>query len=299
MSVGSSPDGRGTWRRALEWIFLYRGSTRPVALLRIATAIVLWSKFAPYMTLWSSLRTDRFLFSVSFYASTVLMLLGLKSRLASAWSAIAGLAFMLYGGLGLGLEEVANHHTSLLLLTTAFLAMTPCGHSYSVDRWRAVRAAEREGRAAPEERGDLWATRLLMVLITIVYAGGVWAKLSTPGYLNGAEMEKLMILAWPGGDDISPPLLRELGRVGGLLVLLAEIFIPVGLWWPRTRKAAVAVGVILHLVFYVVVPVQTFSVTMILLYLAFVPADDVHRVIDRLSGLTDRPAAEGGARSAA
>ena len=88
MSARSSPDSRGTWRRALEWIFLYRGSTRPVALLRIAMASVLWSKFTPYMTLWSSLRTDRFLFSVSFYASTALMLLGLKSHLASAWSAI-------------------------------------------------------------------------------------------------------------------------------------------------------------------------------------------------------------------
>ena len=133
------------------------------------------------MTLWSSLRADRFPFSVSFYASTLLMLLGLKSRFASAWSAIAGIAFMFYGGLGLGLEEVLNHHTSLLLLATAILAMTPCGDSYSVDRWRAVRAAEREGRAAPEERGDLWATRLLMVLITIVYAGGVWGSSALRG----------------------------------------------------------------------------------------------------------------------
>jgi Vitamin K-dependent gamma-carboxylase len=299
MSAGTSLDGRGTWRRALEWIFLYRGSTRPVALLRIALAGVLWSKFAPYMTLWSSLRPDRFLFSVSFYASTVLLLLGLKSRLAAAWCAIAGIAFMLHGGLGLGLEEVMNHHTTLLLVTTAILAMTPCGQSYSVDRWRAVRAAEREGRAAPEERGDLWATRLLMVLTTIVYVGGVWGKLSASGYLNGAEMEKLIILAWPGGDEISPPFLRELGRVGSLLVLLAEIFVPIGLWWTRTRRAAVVVGVLLHLVFYVVVPVQTFSVTMILLYLAFVPADDVHRILDRLSGLADRPAAKGGARSGA
>ena len=110
-------------------------------------------------------------------------------------------------------------------------------------------------------------------------------------------MEKLMILAWPGGDEISPPLLRGLGRAGSLVVLLAEIFVPIGLWWARARRAAVVVGLLLHFVFYVVVPVQTFSVTMILLYLAFVPADDVHRILDRLSGLTGRPDAEGGARS--
>jgi hypothetical protein len=56
----------------------------------------------------------------------------------------------------------------------------------------------------------------------------------------------------------------------------------VGLWIPRWRNAFLALGVALHAVFYVLIPVETFSVTMFALYLAFVDPEDVDRVVDAL-----------------
>ncbi len=61
------------------------GSTRPVALVRIGVALILWSRFGsdlgPYMRhTWSWLALG-----LSFYASTTLMLLGFRTRLATGW----------------------------------------------------------------------------------------------------------------------------------------------------------------------------------------------------------------------
>jgi|GEM_PF-5153702 len=41
-------------------------------------------------------------------------------------------------------------------------------------------------------------------------------------------------------------------------------------------------GVLFHGSLYFVVPVETFSATMILLYLAYFEPDDVHRAIDNV-----------------
>ena len=69
---------------------------------------------------------------------------------------VAYYGFGFYGGV----DHWTGHHTYTAVAGSVLLAMTPCGRSWSVDRWWAVRRAERGGRAPPPERGHLFAQGL-------------------------------------------------------------------------------------------------------------------------------------------
>lgn len=65
--------------------------------------------------------------------------------------------------------------------------------------------------------------------------------------------------------------------------ILVEPFVMVALWWPRLRLPGVIVGSLFHLLLYWSLPVGTFSLTVIVLYLAAFDADAVHRFVDRMN----------------
>ena len=65
---------------------------------------------------------------------------------------------------------------------------------------------------------------------------------------------------------------------------IRDSVLPFGLWSRRWQGWCALVGVAMHLAFYVLLPVNTFSVQMVVLYLAFFDPEVVHRTIDRLLG---------------
>ena len=62
-----------------------------------------------------------------------------------------------------------------------------------------------------------------------------------------------------------------------------ELALALAPWWPRLRRIALPLGVVMHAAFYVVLPVATFSATVVLLYLAALDPDAVTRVVARLA----------------
>lgn len=78
--------------------------------------------------------------------------------------------------------------------------------------------------------------------------------------------------AWPGFHEICIAL--------GVLTVVTEYALGIGLFFPAARRVLVPAGVLFHAGLDFAVPVQTFSMTMILLYLAYFDADEVHRVLD-------------------
>src|ERR1044071_8805153 len=101
------------------------GSTRPIAVVRLFMAPLLWTGFGGDFPLWSSLpgghgsaqTPERAAFLVVitpiFFAATVLMFFGYKSRLGSALAA-AMLAIMhFYLGRLHGYAHYVHHHTQL------------------------------------------------------------------------------------------------------------------------------------------------------------------------------------------
>jgi len=76
-------------------------------------------------------------------------------------------------------------------------------------------------------------------------------------------------------------------------VVVVEYALPVFLVVRRLVPLALFFGIGLHAVFFAVLPLQTYSVTMILMYIVVVDPDAVHRVIDRMQGYPPRGEAGG------
>jgi hypothetical protein len=147
-----------------------------------------------------------------------------------------------------------------------------------------VRRAERAGSPPPPERGLVWAQLLIAVQLSAVYFWGAVDK-CTAGWLRGDKFEAQLLQFI---FDSDPP---ELAGWRALLVLASvgtvalEFALAVGLWFARARRWLIPAGVGLHVFIYVTLPVEVFSALSVLLYLAYLDPDEVHRTIDRLSGV--------------
>ena len=258
-------------------------SSRSSALLRIGLALLLWARFAGDLV-WTDATTPRFFaLSTAFFAATTAMLLGACSRLAALAS--AALAAFLYVVWGVMRNEpgVAHHHVYLLTAATFFCALTPCGRSYSLDRWWALRRAERAGAAPPPERGNVWGLRLLALQLSAVYLWSAYDKLAA-GFLSGARLERILLWYYAGFDLAALPGFHPAVVAASVATVALELALGVGLLLPRARRYLLLPGLLFHGLLYVALPVNTFSATMALGYLGYVDPDAVHRVLDRLQG---------------
>jgi len=272
---------RWLWRLYVEQVLCFEGSTRPVSLLRIAIALLMWSRYAGHTAHPALAHTpDIIALNVLFWVSTTAMLLGFQSRWAAGLAGVAGLAQFYWQGLHLGVEALHVHHVYTLGITAALLAATPCGGSFSVDRWLALRRAESRGEAAPPEWGPLWGQRIIAVMVCVMYLGTAYEK-SYWHYLNGNAMEMAYTTLYLGSDVPMPPVAKALTAASSGVVWALEWLLPITLWFRRFRWVSIGLGVLMHAGMYILIPVATFSLTMCGLYLMFLDPDEVHRHIDR------------------
>jgi len=274
------------WQQLRKWALETEGSTRSSALIRIFLVTLLWARWANDLVLFREFASPQgwvfVAIGVNFYLATTLMLVGLWTRFAGIWTASVVATMVVYAG-ALGRGDWGHHHTYLLAQAACLCACTPSGRSYSIDRWLAVRRAEASGEPLPPERGNLWGLRLMSLQLSSIYFWGAFDK-SSFAFLSGERMEHYLMWFYLGSDRPSA------GWVGALLLLIAvttvllEYALSVGLLFRRSRRYLLLPGIALHALFYVLVPVFTFSATMVCLYLAVVDANTVHRIIDRLHG---------------
>ncbi|MEQ1565980.1 MAG: HTTM domain-containing protein [Myxococcota bacterium] len=264
----------------MSWLTAER-STRPMGLLRVLLPLIAWSRWGEELLPYHDLSPDRLALSLAFFTCTTWMLVGWYGRLATA--ATAGvMAVIVFGyGRAWGVEDWAHHHTTLLGESFALLALTPCSASFSLDRWLVVSRARAAGLPPPPERGPSWAVGLIALQVSTVYFWSAFDKTNLP-FLSGARLEQIFVELYWTSDWTSPGWARLLFFVGGAGAVALEYTLAVALWVPRVRGAALIAGLALHAAFYVLLPVGTFSVTMVALYLAFVDADAFHRAVDRL-----------------
>lgn len=250
------------------------GSTRPVALLRVAFPLLAWACWGTGLHPYDLTEPWLVPLALSFWPATTLMALGLWSRFTTAWA--AGTVFLLYhlGGFAYGKrpDDWIHHHHYVLMIAMVLLAFTPCGRSFSLDRWRA---------AEPEpEVGPLWATRLLGVQLCAVYFWGAYDK-SSWLWMSGARMEHYFMRFYWGSSPVPEALLYAL-QAAGVLTVVLEYSLALGLFVPRAARVLIPLGVALHVLFYLLIPVSTFSLTCIAIYLVFLDPDAVHAAIDRV-----------------
>jgi hypothetical protein len=273
--------------RWLGWLDAER-STRALGLLRILLVLLAWGRWAYELLPYHDLAPDRLLLSAAFFATTTWMLVGWWGRLATAATG-AVLAVMIYGyGRTWGVEDWTHHHTTLIGQSILLLALTPCSTSFSVDRWLAVSRAERDGLPVPLERGPTWATHLIALQVSTVYFWSAFDKTTIP-FLSGARLEQIFVSVYWQSDFTCPGWLHACFMAAAILTVALEYVLPIGLWIPRLRPVLIPVGLVLHALFYTLIPVATFSATMAALYLAFLDPDAFHAWSDRLL----RPAGAG------
>jgi hypothetical protein len=271
------------WRWIVREMLLYEGSTRGVGLMRILLVGVVWTKYAsklmPFRVFHDPLELTM---SMTFYVASTMMFVGLWSRLSTGVTGALLMAYYYYQGLQLDDDFFIHHHTYLLNIGVLFLAFTDCGKSFSVDRWLALRRARAAGDPPPAEQGVLWGLRLIAFQVTMVYWWGAWDKTHLA---FGERMEHYHMNLFFGSDY--PPFagFTLLMALMGTVTVAIEYALPLALTWPPTRTVSVWIGIVLHILFYLVLPVSTFSATMLLFYIAFLNQESVHRVVDEMMGI--------------
>jgi hypothetical protein len=270
-------------KKLIDWSFNSIGSTRPAAIVRIGLVILIWTRWANGLILIRSFSKLYPIFSISFFVFSTLMLLGIATRINTLWTAFILLTMYYYFGFYLGIESWTHHHTYLLAFAILLSSLTPSGKSYSVDRWLEIKKADRKGNNPPTEIANLWGMRLIAVQLSAIYFWTAFDKLTT-GFYNGSRLEQISMWFYFGSDFPSLFGFHEMAVLAAILTIALEFSLAFGLLFEKTRKYLVFPGLLLHAIFYVLLPVRTYSATMWLLYLAYFDANKVHQVIDKLQG---------------
>ena len=274
---------RRVWAAIVRWALHHEGSTRSAALIRIGLALALWARFGGDLGLFVQSSAAGRTLALVFWIASTCMLIGLGAWLASAITAACVLAMCsAWPALG-GNEGWAHHHVQLLGAATLFCALTPCGRSYSLDRWRALRRAAASGAPAPAERGNLWGLRLIVLQLSVIYLFAAIDKTHL-GFLSGARLEHYLLWYYWGSDAPAWPGFHALLALVAVANVALEYALALGLPWPRTRRWLLLPGLGLHVLFYLLLPVATYSATVMLLYLAYLDPERVHAVLDELGG---------------
>lgn len=273
---------RSPWR-ALEARIAHEGSTRAVALLRIGMAALAWSEYAPAFRGHLDLHAPRIAIGLCFYLCSTLMFVGLYSRMATLGTGVA--LFVAYFQLGYHGYKSAflHHHTYAMNVLIVLLALTPCGASYSLDRWFLLRRAQREGKPAPLERGPLWAVPLLALQIAVIYLGGAYDKLH-PLFLSGGRLQQLFSYYFGSHEGVAIPYFFALMTLSAWATVALEFALGVGLFVRPLQRYLMPLGVAFHALIYWSMPVSSFSLMMMLAYLSFLPEELVDRFLRELDG---------------
>jgi hypothetical protein len=279
--------GSSARARLASWALDTEGSTRSSALLRIGLALLVFARYGSEFLLFRHPEPERLAFAMAFFFCTTAMACGLWSRVSTGATGVLLLTMFYYRGIHLGYDPWVSHHSYLLACATVLCALTPCGRSYSLDRWFALRRAERAGDSLPAERGNLWGLRLLALQVSLVYLYTAWDKTNL-AFLSGDRLQHYAHWYYLGSDPPSWPGFAASAAIAACLTVALEYALAGGMLFVRTRRWLVVPGLLLHAAFYVLLPVRTFSATIVLLYLAYFDAGSVHRVIDRLQGVGTR-----------
>lgn len=184
--------------------------------------------------------------------------------LAVGWhsrpAAVATFAAVAYH-LGLSTTHVHNNR-AFLAVVLAGLAVGPCGRELSVDSWRR----RRRGRPPRPTNAPGWPLWLLRFEASALYGASGLSKLVDPDWFGGtvtwlrAVHHRGELAASPLPGWLLDVLVdRDFHTYAAKVVVLTELFVAVGLWWPPVRRAAVWVAVAFHVAIQLSASVEVFS----------------------------------------
>lgn len=183
------------------------------------------------------------------------MALGVSTRAAAVVSTVLNVAVLAWD------EQTYSGHRVLATMLVAYLVFARSDHAWSVP-------------ARGEGGFDLvpwWPQLLMMMQLSVCYCFAALSKVN-PIFLSGDGLRNWMWVPLP--DWIFGPL--------AIATVVTELFLAVGLWLPRTRWLAAAVGLSLHasIVFTLddPVPLIAFALACVPLYALFLSRPQVFPV---------------------
>ena len=264
----------------LRWGADAQGSTRPLGLMRIAIATIVFVRFANEVSLYQGDSLSFVLLGLAFFGLTSMMLVGFKAQAACTGVALTLMTMHFYMGKVHGYPGWSSHHIYILVVSVSLLALSPCGRSFSWDRYRALAQAQ-DARDIPPEHGDLWPQRLIALQLAALY---FWAAVDKTNwsFLSGQRLEEAFIWSFTG-RALEPLIsLGAILSVLSIVVVVVEYFLAFAIFVRRWQVFVLPLGLALHAAFYVLLPVNTYSATVMVLYLALLDPDAVHRFLDRM-----------------
>lgn len=175
---------------------------------------------------------------------------------------------------------IFNAGDILIRVEALLIALAPSGAGLSFDERRRTGSFWSAQTRAP------WPLRLLQIQLTVVYVATFAARMTGDKWPAGTalsyalRLEDMLILRVPQLISGSPLLMN----VGTWAVLVGELLIGILIWNRRCRPIVAMIGTALHLAIMVTIAVGFFSPAMLLLYLAFLPADMAERWVQRRAG---------------
>lgn len=257
------------------------GSTRAAGLMRIGLGAIALMRFGNELAPYAILGLMGLSLTLLLFCFAFTTILGIRARLSVAGLGATIMLLYALGLNGVGLVTWAHHHVYLLGIACLLLSLCDCGKSFSVDRMRALAT---QGRVRPPaEFGALLGQRLIALQLSALYFWTAVDK-SDWAFVSGQRLEQTM--TWVHSGRVLEFVLHwpALLALASIIVLVVEYWLAVAILLARWRPAAIVVGLTMHISFYLLLPVNTYSITVIVLYLALLDPAAVHRFIDRMLG---------------
>jgi len=232
------------------------GPTEGASLLRIALALIAWAQVGDRLSLAHARDGWDVVLAIAFYCASSCMLVGWRGRLAAGATGLALVAIYHHFGEVHGIEALHRHQSWLLASTVLCLSLSPCHQHLSLDRRRQPLPLD----------GNLWGLRLIALQLSVVYLFGAIDK-TNPAFLSGARLEQIFAEHYFGAA--LPEWLSYVSAPVSVGITIFEYVLAIGLWVPRLRRPLMMLGITMHACFFLLLPVSTFSILSVVLYLAY------------------------------
>ena len=159
------------------------------------------------------------------------------SRFLLVWALLWGV-LALFLGLGRGVVAVSS---TILTMCAAELLLLELWAEYAIMliAWLALALV-----VAPHRRHE--QVFLARILLSTVYAFAALSKLQ-PSWMMGENL-RLLVASRPQAAWLEPFLLQPWLSLAAAAVVVAELWLAIGLWLRRTRLLTAVMGVLLHIV---------------------------------------------------
>ena len=254
-------------------------STRSSALLRIGLVFLAWSCFANRLIIYRTFQSPEwFLLGLLFFIFSGMLFIGWRTKFSNVGVALVLNVMVFYLGVKDNYFTFRTYPATLIAMSLTWLCFLPSGKSFSLDRYIEISKIKDQKNIFLEEIGQVWALNLIRLQVAVVYFFAAIDK----SYLDFNERLEQIFQSAYFGSYLPWEGLRFIILLISLLTVLLLYLLSFGLFIKSWHSWLMPIGIVFHLFIYLLIPVRTFSLTMILLYIAFLDPDDVHYFLKRI-----------------